>query len=103
MAPGALGVVFKDRPSPFDRFDEATEELVGHSEIPLALRYFGGARQRRQPSAKADRCYKANMGPVEAAVPPQLGGARVRRTANRRGYPSALGENRINFAGPLPA
>ncbi|WP_137921350.1 lipid-transfer protein [Hydrogenophaga sp. 2FB] len=43
MNPGALGAVFKDRPSPFDRFDEATEALVGHGEIPLALRYFGGA------------------------------------------------------------
>jgi len=43
MSPGALGAVFKDRPSPFDRFDEATEELVGHGEVPLALRYFGGA------------------------------------------------------------
>jgi acetyl-CoA acetyltransferase len=43
MSPGALGAVFTDRPSPFDRFDEATDELVGHSEIPLALRYFGGA------------------------------------------------------------
>lgn len=43
MSPGALGAVFTDRPSPFDRFDEATDELVGHGEIPLALRYFGGA------------------------------------------------------------
>jgi len=43
MSPGALGAVFGDRPSPFDRFDHATEELVGHAEIPLALRYFGGA------------------------------------------------------------
>jgi len=43
MSPGALGAVFKDRPSPFERFDEATAELVGHAEIPLALRYFGGA------------------------------------------------------------
>jgi acetyl-CoA acetyltransferase len=43
MSPGALGSVFNDRPSPFDRFDEATQDLVGHSEIPLALRYFGGA------------------------------------------------------------
>ncbi|MCE2680887.1 MAG: lipid-transfer protein [Burkholderiales bacterium] len=43
MSPGALGSVFNDRPSPFDRFDEATQALVGHSEIPLALRYFGGA------------------------------------------------------------
>ena len=45
MNPGALGNVFKDRPSPFERFDHATEELVGHAEIPLALRYFGGAGQ----------------------------------------------------------
>ena len=43
MNPGALGAMFKDRPSPFERFDEATDELVGHGEIPLALRYFGGA------------------------------------------------------------
>jgi acetyl-CoA acetyltransferase len=43
MSPGALGSMFKDRPSPFERFDEATEALVGHGEIPLALRYFGGA------------------------------------------------------------
>ncbi len=43
MSPGALGAVFGDRPTPFDRFDEATQELVGHAEIPLALRYFGGA------------------------------------------------------------
>ncbi len=43
MSPGALGAVFKDRPTPFDSFDEATEELVGNGSIPLALRYFGGA------------------------------------------------------------
>lgn len=43
MNPGALGSVFADRPSPFDRFDEVTEQLVGQGEIPLALRYFGGA------------------------------------------------------------
>lgn len=43
MSPGALGALFKDRPSPFDRFDQTTDELVGHAEIPLALRYFGGA------------------------------------------------------------
>ena len=43
MRPGALGAVFHDRPSPFERFDDATEALVGHAEIPLALRYFGGA------------------------------------------------------------
>ena len=43
MSPGALGTVFADRPSPFDRFDATTEELVGNAQIPLALRYFGGA------------------------------------------------------------
>ena len=43
MNPGALGAQFPDRPTPYDRFDEATEELVGHGEVPLAMRYFGGA------------------------------------------------------------
>ncbi len=43
MNPGALGAVFQDRPSPFDKFDEATDELVGNGQVPLALRYFGGA------------------------------------------------------------
>ena len=42
MSPGALASVFPDRPSPFQRFDEATDELVD-SDLPLALRYFGGA------------------------------------------------------------
>ena len=43
MKPGALGSVFDDRPSPFDDFDAATDKLVGKPDIPLALRYFGGA------------------------------------------------------------
>ena len=43
MSPGALGSVYTDRPSPFDLFDVETDALVGHNEIPLALRYFGGA------------------------------------------------------------
>ncbi|MDL2354900.1 MAG: lipid-transfer protein [Pseudomonadota bacterium] len=43
MSPGALGAVFADRPSPFDAFDAVTERLVGKPELPLALRYFGGA------------------------------------------------------------
>ena len=43
MSPGALGAIFKDRPTPFDPFDQATYALVGHAEIPMALRYFGGA------------------------------------------------------------
>jgi acetyl-CoA acetyltransferase len=35
--------VFTDRPAPFDDFDAVTDRLVGKPEIPLALRYFGGA------------------------------------------------------------
>ncbi len=43
MAPGALTAQFPDRPTPFDAFDRETDTLVGHPEIPLAIRYFGGA------------------------------------------------------------
>jgi acetyl-CoA acetyltransferase len=43
MMPGAIGEVFRDRPSPFERFDQAVAELVDAPDIPLALRYFGGA------------------------------------------------------------
>lgn len=43
MSPGALGSVFNDRPTPFEKFDEATNTLVGNDQIPFALRYFGGA------------------------------------------------------------
>ncbi|WP_439687521.1 lipid-transfer protein [Cupriavidus oxalaticus] len=43
MKPGALAAYFDDRPSPFDRFEQATDALVGNGEVPLALRYFGGA------------------------------------------------------------
>ncbi len=42
MNPGAIGEVFTDRPSPFQKFNEATDALVD-VELPLALRYFGGA------------------------------------------------------------
>ena len=45
MNPGALGTVFTDRPSPFEDFDREAEALVGMPELPLALRYFGGAGQ----------------------------------------------------------
>ena len=44
MSPGALAATFPDRPSPFQRFNDATDELVD-SDLPLALRYFGGAGQ----------------------------------------------------------
>lgn len=43
MRPGALGTIYEDRPSPLGEFDAACDALVGHGEIPLALRYFGGA------------------------------------------------------------
>ncbi len=43
MRPGALGSIFEDRPSPFELFDKAAEEIIDAKEIPLALRYFGGA------------------------------------------------------------
>lgn len=43
MRPGALGNVYQDRPSPFDAFDAECDAVIGHAEIPLALRYFGGA------------------------------------------------------------
>ena len=45
MNPGAIGTVFNDRPSPFEEFERAADELVGMPELPLALRYFGGAGQ----------------------------------------------------------
>jgi acetyl-CoA acetyltransferase len=43
MKPGALGLAFPDRPSPFERFDAVTDELVHAEGVPFALRYFGGA------------------------------------------------------------
>ena len=43
MAAGAIKAQFEDRPTPFEEFDRATAELVDHPEIPLAIRYFGGA------------------------------------------------------------
>ena len=43
MKPGAIGVVFEDRVSPFEDFDRATDALVDQPSLPLALRYFGGA------------------------------------------------------------
>lgn len=43
MQPGALSSHWTDRPTPFDDFDAACDTLVGHAEVPLALRYFGGA------------------------------------------------------------
>jgi sterol carrier protein 2 len=68
MSPGALGSVFTDRPSPFDDFDAVTDRLVGKPEIPLALRYFGGAglahmknTARRWPPSRASAPRPAAM------------------------------------------
>lgn len=41
MAPGALGIVFAD-PSPFSAFDAVCDAVVD-IDLPIALRYFGGA------------------------------------------------------------
>lgn len=43
MMPGALGTQFNDRPTPFDDFNRETDALVGAPDVPLAIRYFGGA------------------------------------------------------------
>jgi acetyl-CoA acetyltransferase len=43
MMPGAIGTHFNDRPTPFDDFNRATDELVVAPGVPLAIRYFGGA------------------------------------------------------------
>ena len=43
MVPGALGTVFDDRPSPLGEFDAATNALIGASDLPMTLKYFGGA------------------------------------------------------------
>lgn len=42
MNPGALGSVFGDRVNPFVDFDQACDAMVD-VDLPLALRYFGGA------------------------------------------------------------
>jgi acetyl-CoA acetyltransferase len=43
MMPGAITTQFNDRPTPFDDFNRATDELVAAPDVPLAIRYFGGA------------------------------------------------------------
>ena len=42
MTPGALGMTFADRTSPFVDFDNACDAMV-ENELPFALRFFGGA------------------------------------------------------------
>lgn len=56
MSPGAIGAVFADRVNPFADFDELCGDLVD-VDLPLALRYFGGAGQshmRRYGTTLAD-------------------------------------------------
>ena len=43
MKPGALGSLYDDRPTPFDRFEAEADALLQVEGVPLALRYFGGA------------------------------------------------------------
>ncbi len=43
MQAGALAEQYPDRPSPFGRFSEVTDSILGTQELPLAIRYFGGA------------------------------------------------------------
>ena len=43
MQPGALKSHWDDRSSPFRRFDELCDAINPYPEVPLALRYFGGA------------------------------------------------------------
>jgi sterol carrier protein 2 len=43
MVPGALGAVFGDRPSTAGPFVDATNAVLGESDLPGALRLFGGA------------------------------------------------------------
>ncbi len=43
MNPGALGSSFTDRTSPFEKFDATADALLPDVNVPLALKYFGGA------------------------------------------------------------
>jgi sterol carrier protein 2 len=43
MQPGALKAIWEDRVSPFRRFDALCDEINPYPQVPLALRYFGGA------------------------------------------------------------
>ena len=79
MQPGALGSYYNDRPTPFESFDRVCEDLVGQPEVPLAIRYFGGAGMAHMDKygtraetfakirAKASR-HAAMAGKVRAAV-----------------------------------
>lgn len=89
MNPGALSTVFGDRPSPFEDFDRVTDELVGMPQLPLALRYFGGAGLRHMQTYGT---------PLEAF-------AKVRAKASRHGArnPLALLRKELSVADVMQA
>jgi hypothetical protein len=88
MRPGALGTIFQDRPSPFVDFDAVTDKLVASKEIPLALRYFGGAGLSHMivqgmgtlPRQRELRCFRFDQDPPDAADRSQPGDHRRRRS-----------------------
>lgn len=43
MKPGALDMLFDDRPSPMARFDAVADAQFGHDDLAMTLRYFSGA------------------------------------------------------------
>jgi len=43
MKPGALGEHWSDRPTPMQRFLDTADTIQGPSEVPMAVRLFGGA------------------------------------------------------------
>jgi sterol carrier protein 2 len=56
-------------PTPFEEFDQATDALVGHPEIPLALRYFGGAGKAHMDKYGTKLETFAPSAPRPAAMP----------------------------------
>ena len=51
MAPGAITTMFNDRPTPFERFNDETDALVGMPDVPLAPRRAGTRRATRWRSS----------------------------------------------------
>jgi len=45
MQPGAIAMHWQDRPNAFEKFDALCDRQTGGVQLPLALRYFGGAGQ----------------------------------------------------------
>ncbi len=43
MQPGALGEVWRDRPAALGKFNAVADDVIGQNDIPLTLRFFGGA------------------------------------------------------------